>query len=194
MDFKTHLERSFQLTLENVGPLILMTLVMVLVSAVSLGLMLPVMMVGYTRSILRMVQEKRAVEISDLFSDMKQFLPLLGFAIAAFLLVAIGFALLFLPGIAAIILIAFGCLYMFPLIVHRNLGVIDAVKASWSIVTGSKIGDHIVVLLIILILNAIGSSVFFGVLLTQPFATIFLVLAYLEQEGGQAKQVTSAQQ
>jgi len=60
----------------------------------------------------------------------------------------------------------------------RNLGLIDAVKQSYSMVIKESIVDHIVVFILFIGISAIGSSVFIGSLFTQPLATIFLLSIY----------------
>jgi hypothetical protein len=47
MDFKKHLLRAWELTLKFIVPLVLMTLVMLVVSFLTLGILAPVTMAGY---------------------------------------------------------------------------------------------------------------------------------------------------
>ena len=49
MDIKKHMETAWGMTLKFVVPLILMTLVMAVVSAVTLGILAPVTMAGDSR-------------------------------------------------------------------------------------------------------------------------------------------------
>ena len=60
----------------------------------------------------------------------------------------------------------------------RNLGLIDAVKQSYLMVTKESIVDHIVVFILFIGISAIGSSLFIAALFTQPLATIFLLSVY----------------
>ena len=57
MDFKEHIINAWKLTLNNIVPLILMTLVFLGISAITLGIMAPVTAAGYTQSILLLVRE-----------------------------------------------------------------------------------------------------------------------------------------
>ena len=81
MDFKQLIERSFNLTLENIVALILLTLLLVAISGLSLGLLAPVASAGYMHAMIRMVLEGREPRMQDIFSHMHLFLPLLGFGI-----------------------------------------------------------------------------------------------------------------
>jgi hypothetical protein len=183
MDFKVHLERAWNLTLKHIVPLILMTIVMLVVSFFTLGILAPVMMAGYFQAIIQMVRTGREPAIGDLFSQMRLFLPLLLFYILVFIATMVGFMLLFLPGLIVVLGVTFGCLYMLPLMTDKQLGLMDAIRSSWQMATRDAIADHVVVVILFVGLLAIGSSIVIGTLFTQPFATIFVVSVYLERVG-----------
>ena len=128
MDFKTHLEKAWRLTLKYIAPLVIMTLVMIAASFFTLGVLAPVALAGYMHSILLMIREGREPKVQDVFSHMKLFFPLLLFGILVFLAALIGFSLLVIPGIAVVLAVSYCCLYMFPLMTDRKLGIVDAVK------------------------------------------------------------------
>jgi membrane-anchored glycerophosphoryl diester phosphodiesterase (GDPDase) len=110
------------------------------------------------------------------------FIPLLIFSIVVFIATMVGFTLLFLPGVAIIVAVTFGCLYMLPLMTEKDMGLVDAIKGSWQMAIQDKIADHLVVVIIFVGLTAIGSSVFIGTLFTQPFATVFVLSAFWERQ------------
>jgi uncharacterized membrane protein len=178
MDFKHHIEAAWNLTLGNVVSLILMTLVMVAVSSLTLGILAPVTMAGYTQSLLQLVRNGREPKVQDLFSHMNLFLPLLGFGIAVFVATSIGFMLLFLPGLIIVVAITFCCIYMMPLMTDKNMGLVDAVKESYAMSRHGELIDHVVVVIIFIAITMIGGTVFIGVLFTQPLATLFLLSTY----------------
>jgi hypothetical protein len=62
----------------------------------------------------------------------------------------------------------------------RDLGLMDAVKKSFAMVTGGKLVDHILIFILFVGITAVGSSVFIGTLFTQPLATLFLMSMYNE--------------
>jgi hypothetical protein len=181
MDFKKHLEIAWQLTLKFIGPLILMTLVMVVVSCLTLGILAPVTMAGYIQSILLMVRDGREPKTQDIFSQMRLFFPLLGFGIIAVVAILVGFALLVIPGIIVALAISFSCLYMLPLMTDRKMGLIAAIKESHALARQEAVLDHIVVILIFVGITGIGSSIFIGWLFTQPLGTVFLLSVYEEK-------------
>lgn len=184
MDFKSHLELAWKLNLQYIAPLILLTLVMAVAGFLSIGILVPVMMAGYMQSILLMIRSGREPRVQDLFSEMRLFLPLLGFGVVVFIAVMIGLSFFFLPGIVIICGISFVCLYMMPLMTDRNYDVIGAVKESYKMVSGDDLMDHVIVAILFLGISTIGSSVFIGFLFTQPLATIFLLSIYEKKIDG----------
>jgi hypothetical protein len=181
MDFKRHIETAWNLTLGNIVALIIITLVMVAVSSLTLGIMAPVIMAGYTESLLRLVRNGREPRVQDLFSHMNLFLPLLGFGFAVFLAASIGFTLLFIPGIIVIVAVSFCCIYMLPLMTDKGLGLMDAIKESYAMARNGELIDHAVVVIIYLAISMIGGTIFIGILFTQPLATLFLLSTYEER-------------
>ena len=183
MDFKNHLETAWKQTIKFIAPLILMTLVMYIVSIITLGILAPVAMAGYMQAILLMIREGREPKVNDVFSQMKLFLPLIGFTIVVTIATIIGFMLLILPGLIIIIIVAFGCLYTMPLMTDKSMGLIDAVKESFSMSLKKDILNQVIIVIIFFGISAIGGSVFIGWLFTQPLATIFLLSVYEEKAG-----------
>ncbi len=190
MDFKKHLEIAWNLTLRFITPLVFMTLLMLMVSFLTLGILAPVTMAGYMHAILLMVREGREPRLQDIFSQMHLFLPLLGFGLVVFLAVAIGLMLLVIPGVLIILAVTFGCLYMLPLMTDKGLGLFDAIKESWALATTGEILDHCVVVILYVGITAIGSSVFIGALFTQPLATIFLMSVYKDRVAAEIETVS----
>lgn len=178
MDFKHHLEFAWKLTLQYIASLIFMTLAMIVISVITLGILGPVVMAGYMHSILLLIREGREPKVQDIFSHMRLFFPLLLFGIIVFIITLIGIMLLFIPGVLFVLAISFCCIYMLPLMTDRDLGIIDAIKESFSMVTKEHLVDHVVVFILFVGISAIGSSVFIGSLFTQPLATLFLMSVY----------------
>jgi hypothetical protein len=183
MDFKIHLEKAWHLTLKYIAPLIIMTLVMIAASLFTLGILGPVTMAGYMQSVLLMIRDGREPKVQDVFSHMRLFFPLVLFGVMVFLAALIGFALLVLPGIAVVLAVAYCCLYILPLMTDKGLGLFDAVKESYSMTTKGSWVDNLTVFIIFIGVIALGSAVFIGALITQPFATIFLMSVYEEKKG-----------
>ncbi len=181
MDFKHHFEKTWSLTIANLLPLVFMTLLMLAVSFLTLGILAPVAMAGYTQSILLLVREGREPRVQDIFSHMKLFLPLLGFTFVIGVVIMIGFMLVVLPGFLLALAFTFFCLFMLPLMTDKSLGLIDAVKKSAELALEGQILDHIIVTVLYVAIMAVGSSVFVGILFTQPLATVFLMSVFEEK-------------
>ena len=180
MDFKEHLETAWKSTLKFIGPVVLLTLTQLLISTFSLGIMAPVTMAGYIRSLLLALRQGREPEIKDLFSEMRLFLPLIGFGFLVMLALMIGFTFLILPGILMTAALVFGTLYMVPLMTDKGLGLMEALKGSWEMATQEPWTDQIILTVLYLAIVSVGSSMLVAILFTQPLAT-FLVLAVYEQ-------------
>ena len=181
MDFKQHFERSWQIMLGHFAPVLVNTLVMIVVSVVSFGIMAPVVSAGYMQSLLLALRENRKPDVKDLFAHMDLFFPLLGFTSLFVLLVVIGMIMLVLPGIAVILAGTFFFVYMLPLMTDQQLGLIEAVKESTRMALDEPIVEHVAVVAVLIILDSIGSSVVFGTLLTHPYACLFILSVYEEK-------------
>ena len=189
MNFNNHFKTSWNLTLSFIVPLIILTLVMFGICFLSLGLLAPAMMAGYTCALLRLIREKREPKINDLFSQMKLFLPLLGFSMAAFILTGIGYLILFIPGLLLTLALAFCCIYMLPLMVDQNRKLFDALKESYSMAISGEVMDHLVLVILYFGIMAIGGSIFIGSLFALPFTTLLLLLVYEEKTADTADAV-----
>ncbi|MGB5684955.1 MAG: hypothetical protein WBM35_04025, partial [Candidatus Electrothrix sp.] len=188
-DFKEHFERSWQVMLGNFAPILVNTLVMIVVSVASLGIMAPVVSAGYMQSLLLALRENRKPDVKDLFAHMDLFFPLLGFAALFVFLVLIGLAMVVLPGIALMLAGAFFLVYMLPLMTDQRLGLVEAVKESSRMALDDPIAEHIAVVAVLIILESIGSSVVFGTLLTHPYSCLFILSVY---EAKRRRQITGA--
>ena len=191
MDVKDLIVRSWQNTLNHIGPLLLITLVQLVLIIVSLGILAPVTTAGYVNSLMQVVRDDRKPEVGDLFSQMRLFFPLFLLSILVAVVAFIGFSLLVLPGFAVLAFIAFAAFYLLPYMVDRKLGLFDALKASWQAAMQEPVSEHIIVVIIYVAIMSLGSSFWFAFLITQPMATFIMVDAYNQrvlgnQSGGQA--------
>ena len=183
MDFKKHVLLAWNLTLTHIVSLILMTLVMIGISILTFGIMMPVIMAGYMHSILMLIRSGREPKMQDLFSQMRLFLPLLAFFIVVFIAVMIGFTMFFLPGLIISLGVVYCCIFMIPVMIDRHTGLMDAVKESYHMAMSGPIADHVALVILFVGINMIGSSFIIGALFTQPLATILLISIYDEKSG-----------
>ncbi len=178
MDFKDLIVRSWQNTLNHIGPLLLITFVQLVLIIFTLGILAPVTTAGYLHALMLVVREDRKPEVADLFSQMRLFLPLFVLSIVAALVTFIGFSLLVLPGFAVLAFISFAAFYLLPYMVDQQLGLFDGLKSSWDTALQAPVSDHIIVVIIYVAIMSLGSSLWFAFLITQPMATFIMIEAY----------------
>ncbi|MBU0962042.1 MAG: hypothetical protein KKH60_10950 [Proteobacteria bacterium] len=185
MDFKMHLETAWQNTLQFIVPVILLTLVQMVVTIFSLGILLPVTTAGYMQSLLHALRDGREPKIGDLFSQMNLFLPLFVYGLLAMLAVSLGFVLLIIPGFLVAGFIVFASIYVVPLMTDKKMGLIEALKGSWEMATREPLADQIILMVLYLVLLSVGGSIAVAVLFTQPLATFLVLSVYEERLQGQ---------
>lgn len=180
MDFKEHLKTAWESTLKFIVPVILLTIVQMVVIVFTLGILAPVTTAGYMQSLLLAMREGREPKIGDLFSEMRLFLPLFVFGLLAMTAVMIGFMLIILPGFLVAAFLVFATIYMIPLMTDKDMGLIEAIKESWSMAVRKPLADQFILMILYLVIISVGGSIAVAVLFTQPLAT-FLVLSVYEE-------------
>nr|WP_320192568.1 hypothetical protein [uncultured Desulfobacter sp.] len=178
MDFKQIFELTWEQSKNNIVPLLILSLLFVVISTITFGILAPVAMAGFYHSIDRMVKEGRTPDAKDIFSQIGLILPLLGFSIATFIILFIGYSLFVLPGLIMSLALAFFSLYMIPLMVDKGFGVIAAFKESCAMSLRGALTDHLIVLLVFIGANLIGGSFYIGVIVTTPLTCVFLFNVY----------------
>ncbi|MFZ5570021.1 MAG: hypothetical protein ACOZF0_06435 [Thermodesulfobacteriota bacterium] len=181
MNFKKHLEIAWHQLFDHIASLIILTSVLLAVSIFSFGILAPVVTAGYMHTILVMLREDRKPSVSDLFSQMKLFFPLLGFSILLLIVTMIGMALFIIPGIVILFLFTFVFIYLIPLMTDLEMNLFDAMKKSYAMAVKENPSEHFIVVILYLCILSIGSSVFIGTIVTTPFAVIFLLSVYIEK-------------
>ena len=189
MDFKEHLKTAWESTLQYIVPVILLTLVQLLVITFSLGILAPVTTAGYTQSLILALREGREPKIGDLFSEMRLFLPLLGFGILAALLSFLGFLFLILPGFLVIAFLVFATIYMMPLMTDKEMGLFDAIKESWNMAVRKPLSDQVILMVLYMLIISVGGSIPLALVFTQPLATFFMISVYEERLQGEQLQI-----
>jgi len=191
MDYKGLLEQTWKIFTDFLPALLINTVGLIGISIVTMGILAPVATAGYTQSLLLAVRDNRKPEIGDLFSQMRLFLPLLGFGILVFIALMVGFTMLVLPGIIMVLALAFFCLYMLPLMTDQEMGLIDAIKESSRMAMEDPIAENFVVVALFIGITAVGQSFVIGTLFTQPFATLFILLVYELKTGKEVAKPSS---
>ncbi len=177
MDFAAVLQESWEKFVAEIVPLVLFTL---LGSVLCLTIVLiPTVAGGWFRGILGYVRYGDSPNLDELW-NFEDFLPIALLLILGAIGVTIGYMLLFVPGV----ILSVWWLYSLFFLLDRQMGVIEAFGASKDAVSQSGFLNHLVVLLIVSVLGAIGGSLSgFGALFTTPFGIIFMALCYLALPG-----------
>lgn len=189
MEIETILRNSWEIFQKNivafvVGALIVMVPSILAGSIPIIGLIFliatPPLMYGLTSMAVKATRGE-TVEINDILvavKDTDRLVQSLILAIVGGVLVTIGLILLVIPGLILSVLFT----YSLILLVTRGYGAIDALKDSVELVK-NNVGDTIVVVLILAVLNIIGAIVHIsvipiGTLLTMPFGLIVYTLVF----------------
>ena len=173
MDFSRLFKTTFDQFVKGIVKLILFTLVGCLLCFTIV--LIPTVMGGLIRGMLRYVREGIEPEFDELwcFDD---FLQILWLVVLGGIAIAIGLALLVIPGLVLTV----WWMYALFFIVDRKMTFIQAMGASRRLVTESGFWNHLVVLLVMAVLNSLGSGLAgLGTLLTAPFGLVLLTNAYL---------------
>ena len=134
----------------------------------------------WTRAFLqvRSVRNGRTPDFEELWS-FEDYIPIALLLVLGGIGVTIGYLLLFIPGV----ILSVWWLYSIFFLLDRNMGVIEAFGASKDAVSASGFMNHLVVLLIVSVLGAVGGSLSgLGTIFTTPFGIVFLAICYRDLE------------
>lgn len=148
------------------------SLVVAVVSVLSVLLLAGPLTVGFVK-LVRRRRRGESARITDVFDGLSQFAP----SFVAFVLIAIatviGMLLFVVPGLLVLVVSCFA----FHEIAYRKAHAGDAVRASFHVAKRNPL--HVLIMLIgVAALNALGSAVLFGTLLSAPFALVWMTVAY----------------
>lgn len=186
MDFQSLLKITYGQFLKGIVKLILFNLVGCLLCFTVI--LIPTVMAGLMRGMLRYVRDGVQPEFDELWK-FDGFLPTLLLMVLGGLAVAIGLVLLIVPGVVLMV----WWMYALFFIVDRKLTFIEAMGASKRLATTSGFWNHFIVLLMISVLNSLGSSIGgVGMLFTAPFGLLLLTNVYLSSHGQNVAPTSSA--
>jgi len=131
------------------------------------------------KMILRRVREGRAPQYGDVWACWSQWGSLVGAAVLVGLAVAVGFVLLIIPGIFLAIMF---CL-VFPVIVDRRVGPVEAMRLSWRLVMGAGFWTVLLNLFIVGIIAGFASQIPFAGILVLPWELAAITAMYLMAAG-----------
>ncbi len=181
MDIERLLRDSWEKYLKEIIQLVLFTLVGGFLCIFIITI--PAVMKGFVVGFLGYVRDGRKPEFSDLWSHWDKFIPIVLLLIVMGILTAIGFALLIVPGVYLTVVWFYALFYL----VDKDMGYWKAMGASRDAVMQSGFINHLVIVLIAWVLNALGSAAAgIGALFTAPFALILISHAYIEISGSES--------
>lgn len=188
------LSEAWQITTDNIGPLLVGSLVISLlaVAVASMGgitgwLATP-LTAGIQIAILRLLH-KEPIQVANFFDGFRRFMPLLLVGLLNSLLVTVATALLILPGIY----LGIAFTWSVWLVLDRDENHWEALKGSLRVVNGS-FGATFVFLLALGAINLLGAlACGLGALFTLPFSLVALGVAYRRIFGLQGRALDLAQ-
>jgi hypothetical protein len=173
MDFERLLKTTFDQFLKRIVRLILWNLVGCLLCFTIV--LIPTATAGLVRGMLRYVREGIEPEFDELWR-FEGFLQTALLLVLGGIAVAIGLALLVIPGVVLMV----WWMYAIFFNVDRKMTFGQAMVASRRLVMGGGFWNHFVVLLILTVLNSLGGGLAgLGTLFTAPFGLLLLTNAYL---------------
>jgi len=173
-------QRTWQLFQSKPVEHLVASLIVIVLSAVTLGVLVGPLTVGQIRMIEKQ-QRGETPRIEDVFAGFASFGPAfltsLIFAVALF----IGALLLVLP--ALLVALAWGFALWF--VALEGASPSSALSSSWQLLKNNT-ASVIVVFVLLGVVNAVASTFLLGALLTAPLSMIFGTLAYQEMVSSDA--------
>jgi hypothetical protein len=175
MDIGKAFERGWKLFVKDVAPYVVGALILAALTVVTVGILYGPLSAGLYVMAVRRVRQNRTAEISDVFWGLGHFWRYFGAALLLLILIGIGFVFVIIPGL----LLATMWIYVFPVMVDRDMGVFDAMAESRRLVRENGFGQHFVMVLLLIALSVAGSIAGgLGHLLTLPLTFTIVTAMY----------------
>jgi uncharacterized membrane protein len=174
LDVVALFKRSWALFLSKPLEHLVASLLVLVLSVVSLGVLLGPLSVGQIRMIEKQ-QRGEEPRIDDVFTGFSSFGPAFLTTLVLFIAMTIGALLFVLPGL--FVGVAWGFALWF--VALEGASATEALAGSWQLLR-RQTASVLVVLVIMGALNVIASSVVLATLLSAPFTMIFGTLAFQE--------------
>jgi hypothetical protein len=162
--------------IDDIGPLLLATLIACLLTVVSLGILGGPLLAGLYGMVIGRVRDGRRPSVGDVFAGFDRFWSYLGAGLALFVLIGLA-SLTIIGGI----LLATIWIYVFPLMVDRGIGLGEAMRTSKDIVMGAGFWEHLALVVLVIVVDAVASG--WLSLLASPFLIVAVVVAYYVAQG-----------
>jgi hypothetical protein len=168
------LSDSWTLFKQKPGTHILAFLIVVFGGVLTLGLAAAPLLVGYLRMIDRM-RGGQSAELGEVLEGLSSFAPAFVAGLITAVAVAIGSALIVLPGVVVAVVWSYGLWF----VALEGQGAINALASSWGLARRHA-SSLVLVLLATVALNFLGGLVVVGVLVTGPLGLIFMTHGFRE--------------
>jgi uncharacterized membrane protein len=152
------------------------SLIVLVLSVLSLGVLLGPLSVGQIRMIEKQ-QRGEEPRIDDVFSGFSSFGPALLTTLVFFIAMTIGALLFVVPGV--FVGVAWGFALWF--VALEGASATEALASSWQLFKG-HMASVLVVLVIMGVVNVIAGSVVLATLLSAPLSMIFCTLAFQDMQ------------
>ena len=175
-DPKSVFMTSFGLWKQNMGQLVILTLLLLLLCWIPLVNL--VLCAGYVRCILRLCRGEQ-FETADMFRAWDCFVPLLTYAVIL-VLASILLSIIPIVGIPVASVLSAIAMPGFIAVTEHRLGAIDAFKWSFNTLLDDPVG-WLIALVLSSVLSSLGALFFgLGALFTLPLAAIIYTSQYLK--------------
>ena len=179
-DFGVVFKQSWRLFVKDLGALIIGTIVAVALTILTIGILAGPLAAGLYGMVVGRVRDGKQAHVGDVFDQFGRFWAFFGAALA--LVILIGLASLTIVG--GILLTAVW-LYVFPLMVDRNMGFGEALGESYRIVKEAGFWEHVALVLIIVVISSLANGVV--TLLATPFLVVLVAVGYYAAAGRTAE-------
>lgn len=175
LDLGDILGEAWQLLTKDLAPYVVATLVYAAIVFVTcgLGILLSGPLFGGLAVMALMTLKGQQPTFDEVFSGFRLFGPLFLLSLVAFVGICVGLLLCFLPGIY----LAIAWLFAPFLVIDRRMDFFDAMALSMR-----TVNDHFLPIallaLVLAVINFLGTTVVLGFVLTQPFCTVAVAVAY----------------
>jgi hypothetical protein len=182
LDIGTCFNQAWGIYKANIIMLLLATLIFQVISLFTLLILSGPLFGGYCLMVLSAMRKAdKKIELNDMFKMMNKFAPLLGLFFLQGLAIFAGLIFLIIPGVLLMTM----WLYSYFMMIDKNTGVIESLRASWNLVKGKGFWMNLTLAVIYILINgASGQIPYVGWLLNLfmvPFGVLLITSAYMQQ-------------
>lgn len=171
LDIGLVFKQGWRLFVKDLGPLIIGALIVAALSIVTLGILAGPLTAGLYSMVVKRVRDGQRPEVGDVFGQMGRFWAF--FAAALVLGILIGLASITVIGG---ILLATIWLYVFPLMVDREMGLGEAMRTSYEMVRQAGFWEHLALVIVFAVIASLANGAL--AILAMPFLVAAVAAGY----------------